>query len=342
MIKYLLYIYLIIITISCSNLDGTQTFESNVYLTTQEEVNSFGSLGITEIEGHIIIGIDNQLYPTDDETLETNITSLEPLYNLNIITGFILINKTKIENLEGLNNIIQSRSITITNNPLLMDVEALDQTEKNDKSYFNLNISHNPILKKIPIFKNINNIGTFTISNNKSITNIQGLNHYSYIRKLSISNNENIKKINCFKNIQSLVISSNSSLEELTIIPEGKYSMTNLMLANCPLLQKIDLSQESASFFEISISNCKSINNLDFLKGIIYVNLCTISNNENLTNIYAILDFDYILQIYFHNNINLVDICPVKTLLDNNKLKLYSISKGGKYLLPDNFSDYCL
>jgi hypothetical protein len=170
----------------CDN--GTVT--GMITLETQQEVNDFGALCYTKIDGTLNI--------IDLETTSDKITDLTPLSNLNEIYtltypdslyGTLRIQTSLLSNLQGLNNIKKVSRVIIEANESLESLEGLEGLESIDQesSYLMLN--------------------ELFILNNLSLENLDGLNNLShvgqngYYSRIWISNNPQLENIDGFESL---------------------------------------------------------------------------------------------------------------------------------------------
>ncbi|MFN8259257.1 MAG: hypothetical protein U0W24_26450 [Bacteroidales bacterium] len=100
------YLLLIIVVLSCSKEEEQKSYDGDVVLETQEDVNNFGALGITVLNGNLRIGGYEDNYG-HVYTKTTAISNISPLNTLTRINGDILIqNDSSLTSLEGLQNVI--------------------------------------------------------------------------------------------------------------------------------------------------------------------------------------------------------------------------------------------
>lgn len=168
--KVILFLSLSMCFFSCSNENVTQqedqacdngTFVGDVILVTQQEVDEFGALCYTKIDGSLVIG--NIFGATDD------IVDLSPLSTINQVfasnsddnPGWLRIKANNLTSLNGLQNITSVNGLMIYNCNKLVDLSGLDALE---------NIGGNP-----------NDFQTLDIHSNAELVNLSGLNKLSSI-----------------------------------------------------------------------------------------------------------------------------------------------------------------
>lgn len=214
---------------SCDN----GTFVGTVILYTQEEVNTFGAMCYTKIDGYLYIG--------KDWDLESDIVDLTPLSSLtqvyqgtNDFAG-IRISAANLTNLRGLENIVSTPSLTITNCFELQNILGLiglqeitdiinDETESYPGS---LTIRNNPKLSSLQGLDNLVSVGFngdenfYTlIDYNNSLEDLSGLNKLKFIKgQVQIRENGsllNLDGLNSLESIDgSLTIGHNVSLTNI-------------------------------------------------------------------------------------------------------------------------------
>ncbi|MGV6832728.1 MAG: hypothetical protein ACWA5P_14345 [bacterium] len=180
---------LLLLVANCTNEPITQieeaacdngTFVGSVTLTTQQEVDDFGAMCYTKINGALIIDDKDQ----DDDF----ITNLSPLENLTeifttseTVHGSLYVSTNELTNLEGLNNLTKvSRLVFYLNDSLenlngldgLIAIEGNNQTNS-DYGLNELLIRLNPSLLNLNGLNNLQSIGT---SGNVSLVSIRDNN----------------------------------------------------------------------------------------------------------------------------------------------------------------------
>jgi peroxiredoxin family protein len=168
--KAVLFLCLTMCFFSCSNENVTQpedqacdngTFVGQVILKNQQEVDDFGAMCYSKIDGSLVIG--NIFGATDD------IVDLSPLSNMNQVfasnsndnPGWLRIKANNLTSLNGLQNITSVNGLMIYNCNKLVDLSGLDALE---------NIGGNP-----------NDFQTLDIHSNAELVNLEGLNKLSSI-----------------------------------------------------------------------------------------------------------------------------------------------------------------
>ncbi|WP_191860451.1 T9SS type A sorting domain-containing protein [Hanstruepera ponticola] len=215
-----------------------------------------------------------------------DITSLNGLEQIGQVSRLIIQDNPLLLNLDGLNQnlIINSffGELTIQNNPVLTNINALEfVTDGEDIVEGEVDISDNPMLNDLYGFPlNLDAINQLIIDNNDSLTNLEGLGGIS--------------------GIQSLFIQNNDSLLNLIGLEEGFHAV-NLIINNNLSLQSLDGLIYPTYITQIAIENNQSLTNVSALNAILanysIDHHISILNNPNL----AICDNDWICSFIEYN-----------------------------------------
>lgn len=133
-----------------------------------------------------------------------NITSLDGLCNLEMVSGDLVLSRSGIKHLDALNKLKTVNSIMLDLMPDLFDINGFNSLQiiKN-----RLQISHNPKLTVINGFNSVTSItSSLQIKNNPQLATIAGLNSLQEITQgsLMINDNKAIKHIYGFNSLKSL------------------------------------------------------------------------------------------------------------------------------------------
>lgn len=208
---------LLILLLFCFGIAFGQTFTGDVTLTTQAQVNSFGTSNYTIIDGRVIIGSS------------TDINDLSPLSTwLQITGGLIISENSALTNLNGLNSLTDLgnydndylMSLVIRNNPILSDITSLE----NLTIIFGLFIEGNNSLSTLEGLHNISEAQSyFSISQNASLVDLNGLRGLTGSTSFEIFNihaNNNLISLNGLQNfnavVNDLLIADNLELRGLS------------------------------------------------------------------------------------------------------------------------------
>lgn len=267
------------------------------------------------------------------------IDNLDPLLDLETISGDLLIQSTSITNFQGLNNL------------------------NSVGGYINIDDNNNLLL--IDGFSNLHSLGKKStkggvkIQNNSQLTNINGFNQILEIHgNIEITENQSLETIGGFNNLESLQINLNiESNESLSIIENGfdhlrlienKLSITenpNLSAVSFPnlitvlgefLVRKnalLDLSDFASLELigeKISINNSwpnlKGLDNLSKI-GLLEFNSCNFQSIEDfLPNLSEVNQLIIINNLYLRKIDNFEQLDLVQVIDINNNNSLESIS----------------
>nr|WP_319999811.1 hypothetical protein [uncultured Draconibacterium sp.] len=259
------------------------TGTGNVVLTTQNEVENFAALEISELRGSLTIGAS--------EGGGDSITSLEPLSGLKIITSGIIINSTFAgTSLDGLQNIEKVGSITIGAAPNLGVVSFPGL-----KSIMSeLSVAGSKITElDFPALENIDN--SVVLTRNDSITKINfpnlklvgndftiegGWNKMAKLSSLVLTALENVQgslTLNYLPDLSELVLPELKTVVSLKIInikqietillPKLQETFGTLYLSDLDSLVSMDLSSLVSVGGDFTFSS-RSLNNLNMLKSL--------------------------------------------------------------------------
>lgn len=280
------------ITISITDLDET-TFNGDVTLTTQEEINTFAKNNYKKITGSLQIG--QNIY-------SNSITNLNSLATLETIGGSLNItNNNSLLNLAGLNNLVSTNKLVIYSNKNLADIDGLSKLTSTNSIFINDNDK----------LLNIDSLSKITI-----LTNF-----------LSINNNELLKNIDGLKNIISvgtlesdgIRIQGNSSLINIGLlslnnIKGGLYVDGNSSLTSFKGLDKLTKIENSLLIIgNANLIHFDELANVNLISGKIIIN-----NNPKLNSLNGFLNLTSITQttsMQFTYNSVLSNFCGIKTFL---------------------------
>ena len=184
-------------------------YDGHVELNSQMQLDSFGSLGYTNVTGNLIIG--NYLSPNN------SITNLDALQDLRSASHLIINYNNALESIEGLANLNElSAQLIISDNPQLTHLDGL---EKLTHVGAILEISHNASLEQIDGLSGLESIGegsgNLKIWGNSQLKNLDGLTKLKKGGWMYIYNNpslENIEGLCKVKEGLYLYLANNSNL----------------------------------------------------------------------------------------------------------------------------------
>ncbi len=172
-------------------------FEGNVTLTNQQEVNDFGAMCYSGINGILRIGT----------ALNNNINSLLPLTNINSVIApvgnySVIIAGTQLESLEGINIVNATLSLQIEGNNVLTSFEGINLNNTIDQ----LLITNNDALFDLSGLEDLTSITSyFSIQNNNSLESLQGLNNLESWRFSYFTGNTELQNFEGLDNLETIV-----------------------------------------------------------------------------------------------------------------------------------------
>jgi murein DD-endopeptidase MepM/ murein hydrolase activator NlpD len=215
--KNTLYLILFLL-ISNSNFSQKKVFSSFKTLTTQAEVDEFGSHNYTHIDSWLRIEGDD------------------------------------ITNLDALNSITNIKSsLWIQNNPNLENIDGLSKIDSIAVGQFSaqLKITNNPKLKNLEGLQGLIETSSIEIFSNENLVNIYGLRNVSLgLRKIHITGNDNLNSLFGLHNISkvsgAILITENKNLktlkglENLKSINSKFWIIENIALENLNALSNLE------------------------------------------------------------------------------------------------------
>lgn len=201
-------IILVVLTISCSSDDNlaelTTQLEGNLEIRSLKDLEDPDIQQYKIINGNLII---NYTYDVED---------LSKLENLEKINGGIFIKyNDNLKSLKGLENIMELDFLEIENNQELTSLSGLTNLSNVSGG---VSIVKNSVLENLNYFNSLTHIGTqLFLSNNTSLTTLNGLENLEKIPQILILNNINLIAINGLEGLTScddIRIYSNDSLTD--------------------------------------------------------------------------------------------------------------------------------
>jgi hypothetical protein len=240
---------------TCS--ENTSIFQGNVTLTNQFEVNDFGAMCYSGINGVLHIESSPESIP---------INSLLPLSGIKEVMGLYVIN-TNVTSLEGIN---------LTNQTFLGV----------------LSINNNQYLESLGNIVVPSSIGTLNFSSNHNLLNFIGLEELNNISvKLRISVNDNITSFSGFNNIEyieSFVLQQENSLTNFTGLDNLKGSGGFFIYDNYSLTNFVGLGEltylSGISDWGLDVKYNPNLISFDGLENLLQADTLVINNNVNLAD----------------------------------------------------------
>ncbi|MDQ6471407.1 hypothetical protein RB619_12190 [Flavobacterium sp. LHD-80] len=278
--KRILLVIIIIssLSFSCANDNSSdfkeKIFEGDVTLTTQSEVNKFGSNNYTEITGALIVSAN---------TNDVSLSNLEALKSLKTVGKYIKIESNdKLINLNGLNSVSTVSGILIRLNNSLINIDALSNISTINQE---VEIFNNSKLTNVDGLRNAvgAKLSNVKIHGNQNLTSIRGLSKILQTENLYIANNPLLINLNGLENLNSigevgytsslptLIVQNNASLvdvnslNKLTYVKGALYIKNNNALANLNGLDNIQLIGGG----NLIVSDNKVLNSLCALKTVL-------------------------------------------------------------------------
>ncbi len=224
---FVLKLFLVLLVLGCEkentivleeNICDSGTYTGVVVLLTQKEVDSFGALCYSKIDGYLRIG---------QRWIGSDITDLTPLSNLNEIyttknvpqswnNGTLEIETNSLTSLYGLHNLNSVNGLQIYQCNSLLNLDGLEGLLKigganNNKQY--LKIVDNKVLQNLGGLENLRSIGQpnddwseLEISNNYQLQHIDGLQSLTKVfgkkgSQTIISGNSALKNLDGLKSL---------------------------------------------------------------------------------------------------------------------------------------------
>jgi hypothetical protein len=226
-------------------------FSGNLTLTTQQELDLFGSQSYTTIQGNFKI--------------QGNINNLNSLSSLVIINGSFEVESTNILNFTGLDNLKVAYGFLARDNVSLMNFTGLNNFEKTT--------------------------GDFLIINNDNIVNFEGLNKLKYVYyDFNVQGNDNLVNFSGLDNLiligEDFIIDTNTKLISINSLINLNSIRYDINIFNNPLLQNLNGLERIIKIRRIEIINNSTLINLNGLNNLERIGwVLIINNNNNLTNL---------------------------------------------------------
>ncbi len=303
---------------SLSDLSGfkvyEKVFEGDYVISDQATATIFSTEGYTRVTGSLQLNGEN-----------IDITGLA---NLNHIEKGLLIVNTNLFDLTGLHHLINASSLTIINNPVLKQVEALqgvrdfnigisianntvlsslEGIKASNSLERNLEIINNPAISDLSVFANVAAVGgQLFIAENNSLTNLAGLENVREVGDfVTIDQNENLSSLNGLNNLETILgdlsILENKNLKDLSALSQLKRTRNLIIFNNDSLDELSDFSLLESVEIELIIEGNKdleTIKGFDNLKNVQFVQIATNPNLLEITGFNEINILKNGLRIY--------------------------------------------
>lgn len=311
-IKFIYIAFFFIFFASLFMQISAQTYNGNVALLSQTDINDFGAFNYTEINGDLTI--DN----TDDGT----ITDLSPLYTINSVINLTITVCPNLVNLNGLSGLLDIYGdLYVAGNSALTNLDGLSNlsilegslTVINNNSLgnfcglFNLLAPPNGLVGTYTLNNNLGNptqqqiidnevcafIGDVTLTSQAEVNAFGASNYGGITESLTIRESVpgNITDLTPLLTLTfvgaNLEVSNNSALTNLSGLSNISSLGNSLTIDNNGLLANLDgLSNLTIISNDLSVTNNAELTNLDGLSGITSVGgSLMIVSNLLLTNL---------------------------------------------------------
>jgi hypothetical protein len=262
------------------------TIQGDVWLKTQEQIDAFGLMCYTQINGSLLL-LNDFTNPVSGPA----ISDLSPLSSLRIIQGEIRIASGLLEDLTGLENIRSATGISITAPSLasFTGIENLiDETISSNMEDFSIRISDCHNITSLKIFDGIKRLKILSITQMDSLESLEGLNSLEKVTELlqfsfltamtSFNNLDNLKRVDKAVSLSNLnTFSSLSGLENLESVGELVQIVSNSGLTSLGGIESLEGVVNIIIGNNVSLSSLSGLNTAS--SGI------TIDNNDSLTNL---------------------------------------------------------
>ncbi|WP_370392459.1 hypothetical protein [uncultured Winogradskyella sp.] len=347
-IKFFLQ-FVILVFLSCdSNSDDTNQNNSNIFngsivLSSQEEVDDFGSNGYEIVTGNIQI-VDTSNNIVDLSSLNSikrierkltlfncqNLIEINGFNALEYVEDFVVSACVNLTNISGLDNLETiSRSIFIGDNASLENItlevtgnsmsfecnnnsslEVVELPNLNELDFFRLNnlsinISFN--------FQSLNTVNEYIRIIDNLFTTLDGFDNLSYCREILFLDNPGLVNITAFENI--------SEASAITLI-------------NNPLLSDISGFSNLQVISSLHMDLNETIENIDGLSGLTQItNRVRIRENVQLNNLNGLINVNSIGdtstgEINITGNLMLSDLCGISNAVVNGNFNENYLIEG--------------
>ena len=321
------------------NIQGAQNggayheFDGDALLTSQQEVNDFGAMGYSKVNGSLSIA--SQVTGTS-----TDISDLSPLSSLHTIgieSEDDLFEVTDNDNLTSLNGLQNIKSLfastRIKDNASLQSLSALGNMEA--------------------FFATPNLVGDLTIDNNDMLSNLDGLHTVLISCDVNILNNDNLLTIaNLSFDGSEVLIENNSSLVSLENLSADNNVFRFFIINNDNLTSFSNITIERV-VRDLVIDDNDALTNFSGLENMLMSGLfiasgtIRIMNNDNLQTLSGLnTNLSSVALVLIENNPSLTNIDLLNnftqytlTIKDNDMLSSLSALSNyssGKLTIKDN------
>ncbi|MGV6832730.1 MAG: hypothetical protein ACWA5P_14355 [bacterium] len=327
---------------TCETTGGI--FEGDVILLTQEEVDSFGSLGYTEIIGNLYIGGEEYNNAPGETTNITNLSilsslthvsedvvivdsgllqNLNGLDNLSLLGSLYLANNEGLENLNGLQNLIEVDNLLIKGSPMTNLNELQNTTIKNGLGLWSL-----PFLDDIAALNLTEELVGVEITGCPLIVDSDLTNLFSSVSSLGFVDISfmGINSISFLSdlNIDILILEYNSNLSSLDGL-ENFTSLQSLYITNSPLVSSLlPLSNLTLVSDRLEISGMENLTSLQGFNSLISIGSLILDGNHNLVTLQSLNSLTSLNNLEIANSSELQSLEVFSSLTSLNRLEIRS------------------
>jgi len=273
--------------------------------------------------------------PTDDITFSSqqelndfavNYPNCTQINGINISVG-TSDSPSDISDLSPLNQIIILPNVTIQNNPLLTNLNGLDNLlfVAND-----LVIENNPMLTDLNVLSNVIGMGSLEIIDNPALSTLTGIGPLSELSVLIVRNNPLLADLQNFVNterLNSLYIINNAALNDLSGLDSLRFVGSGVFQNNDALSSLNGLQNISNISSILKITSNQSLTDLSDLQNIVNINRLEIVSNQNLTSLSDLENLSTVEEIIIDENNILNDISGLGNI-DHNELDSLRITNN--------------
>ncbi|WP_222983114.1 hypothetical protein [Flagellimonas meishanensis] len=272
----------------CSNevSQNALVFEGDILLGSQEELDSFTSNGYTRVTGNLSIRQTASDSPIQD------LTGLESILEVGNLT---ISGNENLGSLEGLHNIRRVDGyLTIENTPLTnSNLSGLRGLKTVGISFFVARVDN---LLSFSGMESLESVGSLEILENPSLTSLAGLDVLQSLEMLRILDNP--------------LLESLSGLDNLKEVERRIELVDNTSIQN--LIALSNLKSSSNLYFEIT--TLSSLQDLSGLGGMTYIKDLLIGDMEMMTSLNGLSNLTRVDNLLLGNNRSLVDLSGLSNL----------------------------
>lgn len=269
-----------------------QGVQGDVFIINSRFKNLQALKHLVDVDGHILIGNQDEKYPIGGNP---DLVSLQGLENLRTVSGRLrLSSNPSLQSLSALKNLESVGYLLIQENNLLESLAGLENLKKATYRYGGLSIWKNKNLKHIKALSNLVELSRTSISDNPSLESLEGLHNVHEIkRSVYIDKNPKLKDLRGLRNLKAVgdyfQIRSNNGLKDFSGLEsleriEGFFSVSknkqltsfkglnklvyvdDLWIKESPKLATLDGLNELANIkSSLEIINNASLNSLEAL-----------------------------------------------------------------------------